>query len=50
MDQKTDKKIEKKCVFFEIVKSTASGKENVQFPDSPDFENFPDFQTRHDVR
>ena len=46
MDQ-TNK--QKNLIFFEIVKSPASGKENVRFPDSPDFENFPDFQTRHDV-
>ena len=32
------------------VKSPASGKENVRFPDSPDFENFPDFLTRRDIR
>ena len=28
----------------------ASRKENVRFPDSPDFDNFPDFRTRRDVR
>ena len=27
-----------------------SWKENVGFPDSPDFENLPDFRTGHDVR
>ena len=27
-----------------------SGKENVQFPDSPDFENFLDFRTGRDVQ
>ena len=35
---------------FKTVKSPASGKENVRFPDSPDFEIFPDFQTGRDVR
>ena len=30
-------------------KNPSSGKENVQFLDSPDFENFPDFQTGHDI-
>ena len=42
-----------KQIFFSIfksVKSTASGKENVRFPDSPDLENFPDFRTGRDVR
>ena len=32
------------------VKSLASGKENVWFPDSLDFENLPDFRTEHDVQ
>ena len=32
------------------LKSPASGKENVRFPDSPDFENLPDFRTGRDVR
>ena len=38
-------------IFFSIFKSPASGKENIQvrFPDSPDFENLPDFQTGRDV-
>ena len=31
-------------------KSPASGKENVQFPDSPDNENLPDFRTGRDIR
>jgi hypothetical protein len=35
---------------FKSVKSPVSGKENVQFPDSPDFENLPDFRNGHDVR
>ena len=29
--------------------SPASGKENVRFPDSPDFENLPDFRTGRDL-
>ena len=37
-------------IFFSSVKSPASGKENVRFPDSPDFENLPDFRTGRDVR
>ena len=40
-------------IFFSIsksVKSPMSGKENVQFQDSPNFENLPDFRTRHDVQ
>ena len=36
--------------FFRSVKSPASGKENVRFPDSPDFDNLPDFRTGYDVR
>ena len=36
--------------FFRSFKSPASGKENVRFPDSPDFENSLDFQTGRDVR
>ena len=36
--------------FFSIFKSQASGIENVRFPDSPDFEELPDFQTRLGVR
>jgi hypothetical protein len=35
---------------IDFVKSPASGKENVRFPNSPDFENLPDFQTGLDVR
>jgi hypothetical protein len=35
---------------FKSGKSPASGKENVRFPDSPDFENLPDFRTGRDVR
>ena len=37
-------------LFFLSVKSPASGKENVWFPDSLDFENLPDLRTGHDVR
>ena len=40
----------KKFGIFFISKSPASGKENVRFPDSPDFENLPDFWTGRDVR
>ena len=45
--------LEKKSFFISIfknVKSPVSGKENVRFPDSPDFENSLDFQTGRDVR
>ena len=35
---------------FNSVKSPASGKENVRFPDSPNFEISPDFRTGRDVR
>ena len=35
------------CISF---KSPASKKEKVRFPDSPDFEKFPDFRTGRDVR
>ena len=34
---------------FHSVKSPASGKENVWLPDSPDFENSPDFRTSRPV-
>jgi hypothetical protein len=47
------KKFMKILIFFSIfhsVKSPVSGKENVRFPDSPDFENSPDFRTGRDVR
>ena len=37
-------------IFSSSFKSPASGKENVRFPDSPDFENLPDFRTGRDVR
>ena len=37
-------------LIFRSFKSPASGKENVRFPDSPDFENLPDFRTGLDVR
>ena len=43
----------KKWFFFSIfnsVKNPASGKENVSFPDSLDFVNFPDFRTGRDVQ
>ena len=55
MKKQFEKKNEKKNVefFFDsflIFKSPAFGKENVQFPDSPDFENLPDLQTGRDVR
>ena len=36
--------------FFSIFKSLASGKENIQFPVSPDLKNFPDFRIGRDVR
>ena len=35
---------------YQSVKSPVSGKEIVQFLDSPDLENLPDFRTGHDVR
>ena len=45
------RKLKKKNLdFFSIFKSPASGKENVQFPDSLDFENLVKFQTGRDVR
>ena len=42
------KNLEKKMI--KSVKSLASGKENVRFPDSPDFENLPAFRNGCDVR
>ena len=57
--KKIEKKIEKKrkigflkifSSIFKSFKSPASGKENVWFPDSPDFDNFPEFRTGRDVR
>ena len=53
--KKIEKKVWKKKVLifsfiFKSVKSPASGKENIRFPDSPDFVNFPDIRTRRDVR
>ena len=41
-------KISEKKIFiiFSIFKSPVAGKENGRFPDSPDFENLPDFWTR----
>ena len=56
MKKNLKKKIENfslKFLFFWIFfyfKSPASGKENVRFPDSPDFENLPEFRTGRDVR
>ena len=54
IDQKNHEKNifekKKKNNSFKSVKSPASGKGNVQFPDSSDFENLPDFCTRCDVR
>ena len=35
--------INKKNSTFKCVKNSVSGKENVQFPDSLDFEDLPDF-------
>ena len=35
---------------FKSFKSPASRKENVRFPNSPDFENLPDFRTGRDVQ
>ena len=37
-------------MIFRSFKSPASGKENVRFPDCPDFENLQDFRTGRDVR
>ena len=34
---------------YKSFKSPLSGKENIQFLDSPYFENVPDFRTRRDV-
>ena len=45
--EQTNKQTKK--IIFKSFKSPASGKENVRFPDSPDFEKLPDFQTRRDV-
>ena len=40
------KKWKKKLIsFFSIFESVKSPEENVQFPDSPDFEIFPDLRT-----
>ena len=35
---------------FKSVKSPVSGKENVLFPDSPDFENYLNVRTGRDVQ
>jgi hypothetical protein len=49
--KKIKKKIQKKISsIFKSVKSLAPGRENVWFPDSPDFENLPEFWTKRDVR
>ena len=45
--KKQDKQIDFKFSTYYIVQS---GKENVRFPDSPDFQNLPDFRTGRDVR
>ena len=43
LEKEIEKKNEKKELqLFKSVESPASGNENVWFPDSPDFENFPD--------
>ena len=46
------KNLEKKVliffVLFKSLESQASGKKNVWFPDGLDFENLPEFWTRHD--
>ena len=36
--------------FFSIFKSSASGKQNVRFPYSPDSEKLQDFRTGRDVQ
>jgi hypothetical protein len=48
--KKSLKKKLKIYIFFPIFKCPASGKENVQFPDSPDFEKLPDSGAGLDVR
>ena len=50
MKFKRKKKLDFFFLIFRSFKSPASGKENVRFPDSPDFENSPDFRTGRDVR
>ena len=49
---KQTKEIEKtnEKSIFKSVKSPVSGKKNVQFADSPDFENFLHFCTGRDVQ
>ena len=42
--------LKKGGIFFESVKSPASGMENVRLLDSPDLKNLPDFWTGHDVQ
>ena len=46
-EEKSEKKV--LILFFPFLKSPASGKENVRFPDSPDFEISLDFRTGYDV-
>ena len=36
--------------FLKVFKSPATRKETVQFTDTPNFDNFMDFRTRHDVQ
>ena len=58
MNKRKKKKVEKKnlenfldffSMYFLSFKSPVSRKENVWFPDSPDFKNLLDFRTGHDV-
>ena len=46
-EKKFEKKFWKKIIiiFFSIFESVKSPEENVEFPDSPDFEIFPDLRT-----
>jgi hypothetical protein len=45
------KRIEKKLkIWLLSLKTPAFGKENVWFPNSPNFEKFPDFRIGRDVR
>ena len=56
--KKFEKKMKKKkkivvvvvLSIFISVRSPVSGKENVRFPDSQDFEKIPDLWNGHDVR
>jgi hypothetical protein len=51
---KEKENLKKKFIFFFSifisVHSPVSGKENVRFPDSSNFENFPDLRAGRDVR